>query len=77
MAEIILYIRKQPVLIYVNPEGETIVRELADHSKGSIKKCISLILNIPKKYIALRKNNNAWSDEYCRQLDYNLGFLTK
>ena len=73
---ITLYTRQQPILIYENQEGISIVKLLDDHNKDTIKKCISQILNIPKQFITINKQcTNAISDEYCRQIDFKLGYI--
>lgn len=71
---IIVYQSKTPVLIYTSPSDELLVVVLPDESKGSIKSAISKILNIPKKFISV-KGNNAYSDEYSRQMDFTIGHI--
>lgn len=71
---ITIYQAKTPVLVYYNPLGELLVVILSNTSKGSIKTAISKILKIPKKYISI-KGNNAVSDEYNRQMDFEIGFI--
>jgi len=73
---ITLYVRQQPILIYENQDGIPIIKILDNHNKSSIKKCISQILNIPTKYLAINKQcTNAISDEYCRHLNFKLGYI--
>lgn len=68
---IVLYSRIITIFTYYNQYDQLISIELADNSKDTIKTTISNILNIPKKYIAIKKNT-AISDEYSRQLEFKL-----
>ena len=71
---ITLYLRKQPVLTYFNQLGELVVVIIDDCSTKTLKVVTSKIMNIPKRFISI-KGTVAISDEYSRQLEFNLGHI--